>query len=1157
MSTESSEAPRLASCPTRLIDDAPAETDAFGPHRRIAEAVTQLVRDERGGQAAAIVGRWGSGKSTVIQLVRGFLASDPGARVWVFDAWAHEGDLLRRAFLESLSRYLDGSDRVAGEGGSSWLDQKGWQQRREELARRSKTSKQTSTPILSRFGRRLALSVFLPPIGLLLANHLLATERLPGFHLTVLGNVALTAAMLMTFAPVALFVGTYFWHRTRGAPADADRSVDEALAIFAHKGETRTTSTTLETPEPTSLEFADQFCALLQESLAGNERRLVLVIDNLDRVEPEVALSLWSTLQTFFQIPATHTSDWMSRVWVVLAFDRSSMARVWADGDDPDLRAASFLDKSFQIQFEVPPPLLSDWGKYFRDVLGHVLPAHSPQEIYAVYRLVAAYRDQVNSPPTPRELKLIANQIGALHRQWASCENKQTAIPIAHMAYYALRTRIEPSAGQEGGTQRAARSGRPISDLIRSRAIPTDLDVRNLGADLRENLGALAFGVVPSRARQILIEGDVERALANGDAADLGRILQDGAGSVETTGHVLERLLPLWATNESANIFRAVTALDNAGLFREDTVPGRRMLESLIRTARSLPIVQLGSGVDSGMLALAVRAKEPSVASDLFKIYAASSPLIGAEAEARGQQPASSQAVEEWVINAVRLAAALRNVTGDNASFELRVPGEVEGFADAMVSLRDTLQQSTFAARVVPEAGAETATDYLKARVSEQTLDTDLEFAIRYMYELQMGIDWAAFIEALKTELAETRGLPDKMVESSVRILRFLESQLRQSESAIAVVAPGVWASRFAELTVESAAAAYVASAILEADPSLTHDGGAGLAQTGFIQLRQLLREPLERESLNPYGTAIAELEDPDSALWQLFDADPEASPWIARMLSIFAERGDVRFFQPSRVAQHYDVFASEMSSASLFSLVEADQVTDSVREAGFALDRTELYAILIERASKPSEFARWVVEGLRREGDEVWLAEILASGDATRMANACLAVGVETGLGEPVRLAIRNRFSQLSNQEGATEGEEGRLLSLFEKMAPTYKEEVTRIGYELISENASSASSDFFAVVGNLPGLVEAFSKDKGARKIIQSAAEARHLPALRWLSSVLGRVKAPLKGLPVKERELLVGALDYEAKNGAEDEAHVLLGEIGRHYGVPTKKE
>lgn len=1158
MITESSGQRSLISCPTRLIDDAPAEADAFGAHRRIAEAVAQLIREERGGQAAAIVGRWGSGKSTVIQLVRGFLASEPHARVWVFDAWAHEGDLLRRAFLESLSRYLDGSDRARNDEDSTWLDRKRWQRRREELARRSKTSKQTSTPILSRFGRRLALSLFLPPIGLLLANHWLATERIEGIRLTVWGDLALTAAMVMTIAPIALFLATYFWHRTRGAPDDAVRSVDEALAIFSHKGETRTTSTTLETPEPTSLEFADQFCALLQESLSENERRLVLVIDNLDRVEPEIALSLWSTLQTFFQIPATHKSDWMARVWVVLAFDRGSMARVWADGDDPDLRAASFLDKSFQIQFDVPPPLLSDWGNYFREVLAYVLPGHNAQEIYDVYRLVAAYRDQVDSPPTPRELKLIANQIGALHRQWANCEDKSTAIPIAHMAYYALRARTDLLSGKDGNAQKLARAVRPISDLIRSRLIPTDLDVNALGAELRDNLGALAFGVEPSRARQILIEGDVERALAAGDAADLSKTLADGAGSIETAGHVLERMLPVWATNDSANVFRAVTALDNAGLLREDTVPGARMLARLIGTARSLPTVQLGTGVDSGILALAVRANERTVVSDLFRLYAASAPLTGVAAEARGLHAASSQAVEDWVVDGVRLAAALRGLAGSaDAAFELAVPGEVESFVDALARLRDTLQQSTFAVRVLPEAGPQAATEYLKARVGEHTLDTDLEFAIAYMHELRMGIDWSAFIGALKTELAETRGLPEDMVESSVRVLRFLQSHLPEPDSAIAVVEPRVWAIRFAELEPESDAAAYVASALLDTNPSVTYEGAPGLAQKGSIQLRQLLREPPERETLDSYATAIAGLGDPDATLWRIYEADPETGPWIERVLSIFAESGDVRFFQPSRVARYYDLYASEISSASLFSLVEADHVSNAARESAFELDDADLYTALIGRVSEPEELARWVVEGLRRQDDDVWLEEILSDGEASRLANACAAVGIESGLGEPVRLAIRNRLAQLLDGESATEGEPSRVIGVFAKMAPTYKEEVTRIVYQLISENASSASTDFFAVVGDLPGLIDAFSKDKGVRKVIQAAAEARHVPTLKWLSSVVARVKAPLKVLPPKERELLVGVLDYEANTDAADEAHILLGEIGRAYGVQAKGE
>ena len=94
-------------CPTRLLDDLPADSDEFGGHQKIAKALAQLVATEGGGRAVALTGPWGSGKSTIIELTRAELtkisAGNPDEyHVFVFDAWAHSGDPLRRAFLEGL-----------------------------------------------------------------------------------------------------------------------------------------------------------------------------------------------------------------------------------------------------------------------------------------------------------------------------------------------------------------------------------------------------------------------------------------------------------------------------------------------------------------------------------------------------------------------------------------------------------------------------------------------------------------------------------------------------------------------------------------------------------------------------------------------------------------------------------------------------------------------------------------------------------------------------------------------------------------------------------------------------------------------------------------------------------------------------------------------
>src|SRR5437868_6629626 len=90
-------------CPTFVLADDPAHTDAFGIYERLVDSLAETVTTDKGGKAIGLVGSWGSGKSTVIQLLDAKLAKS-AACLWQFDAWAHEGDPLRRTFLENLLR---------------------------------------------------------------------------------------------------------------------------------------------------------------------------------------------------------------------------------------------------------------------------------------------------------------------------------------------------------------------------------------------------------------------------------------------------------------------------------------------------------------------------------------------------------------------------------------------------------------------------------------------------------------------------------------------------------------------------------------------------------------------------------------------------------------------------------------------------------------------------------------------------------------------------------------------------------------------------------------------------------------------------------------------------------------------------------------------
>lgn len=149
-------------CSTKLLSDTPSSQDQFGSHQRVAEAIADLILSEGGDKCIGLEGCWGSGKSTVIELLKKELPSDTN-KVLVIDAWAHEGDPLRRTVLERLINGL--VDWIPDDQNDTW------ERKSNELACRIHESTKKSYPILADWAKRIPfLFAFLFPIGIAFVN---------------------------------------------------------------------------------------------------------------------------------------------------------------------------------------------------------------------------------------------------------------------------------------------------------------------------------------------------------------------------------------------------------------------------------------------------------------------------------------------------------------------------------------------------------------------------------------------------------------------------------------------------------------------------------------------------------------------------------------------------------------------------------------------------------------------------------------------------------------------------------------------------------------------------------------------------------------------------------------------------------------------------
>ena len=562
----------------RFLPDDPSDTDQIGSHEKVRDAIDSFIKDNAGGITIGLVGRYGSGKSTIINMLEDKLQTDKTLFIWCFDAWAHEGDPLRKSFLESLATSL---------ARNKWVDPERWGKKIEELSSRFRKRKTVTIPSLETFGVVFAFSLLVIPLGMVLLRAGLA-DNMTIF--TPSSDVHLQGALGLFFVVLPLCLlglrGLYlFCTAPRQDPNQSRWSyMLENIGRILHRDKTYESNTySWESAEPTSIEFERTFSEIMHEAISNGDRRALIVIDNLDRLEPSQALSLWSTIQMFVNHnKSLADSDWMRRVFFLIPYDEDAMSNVLQppesfrrDGRDkrgdedrdkgndrPDkksvidpessrMKAVAVLDKSVSVRYYVPSLMLPDWRDFLAAKLKEAFPGHKESEFHGISLMVATVRGSQSSVPTPRGLKLLVNQIGTLYLHWGH------AIPIRHLAYFVVLKRWCTT---------------PIEEALFSKTVPDQSISRLLGKDAVDNLAALLFWREPTVARLVLFEERIRLAVENEQYRPLEKIAASQGGF----GHLLESVgsqaIDGWA-EESIEILLVLACfaneLSDAGLIEK------------------------------------------------------------------------------------------------------------------------------------------------------------------------------------------------------------------------------------------------------------------------------------------------------------------------------------------------------------------------------------------------------------------------------------------------------------------------------------------------------------------------------------------------------------------------------------------------------------
>ncbi|MBP9669811.1 hypothetical protein KBD75_00205 [Candidatus Woesebacteria bacterium] len=335
----------------KFLIDTPVLLDGNGffefYSKSFVPAIVNIFRSDQGVKTIGLYGGWGTGKSTLVEQLKG----DKEFWIPVFDVWKYQGDSLRRAFLLYFESYLKTKKvkipkEIRKEMGGLYEG--------SEVAKTSKDIDDIPRVNTSKFQRIIAFlrqRWQIPSLVLLAIVWMLARILLPSTNpaLTFLRELP---GYLMLYAPV-------WWIFSKLAEKAMDKFTSNLLE---NTSELTKTQTIIQRRE--ALNSPEQFESLFSKliSLVPKEQRILVVFDNMDRVDGKVAVNVLTTIKTFlepiermniaFLIPCDQDSV------------RNQVKNIYIDVD-PD----EYLRKLFGITIWMPEFIQTDLEVYTRDLL--------------------------------------------------------------------------------------------------------------------------------------------------------------------------------------------------------------------------------------------------------------------------------------------------------------------------------------------------------------------------------------------------------------------------------------------------------------------------------------------------------------------------------------------------------------------------------------------------------------------------------------------------------------------------------------------------------------------------------------------------------------------------------------------------------------------
>ena len=362
----------------------------------------------------ALEGPWGCGKSNVIKMVENKVGYSIGAdgkpkgeAIFVnYDLWTHRQDISRKSILESIVTELVDIKKVLP---------KGFKDRLFHLTGERVHGYIEKFPLLG------WMSVIAVAACSILKTKVFGLPDVVTDSIMWIGCLVFVGSVLLNW-----------WHNDLGFW----EAVGKALMIARCKVADFSFVEFKHLDEPDVSEFLD-FLRCAAKELQGGCKHIILVFDNLDRLNNEEIQQFWTATHVLFAERRTHRPK---NIQVIIPYDRVRMREAFGSSQAGDEHIRKVVDKVFVM----PAVIMTDWSKF---LLARIREAFDPVDDNTASEAVRMF-DWLHRPDdlTPRAMISFVNDMVSVCEgvQNDGGEEARFPIPLSIVALYVLGWRRSP-----------------------------------------------------------------------------------------------------------------------------------------------------------------------------------------------------------------------------------------------------------------------------------------------------------------------------------------------------------------------------------------------------------------------------------------------------------------------------------------------------------------------------------------------------------------------------------------------------------------------------------------------------------------------------------------------------------------------------------------